>query len=176
MDILDIYDKYRNLTGRKMLKNQYSDLRENEFTLFTYLAIFNEDNEMLIQKRHHELDRSPNLWDITASGHALSGEVSNEAIERKLLEELGYEYSFEDERPYFTVNGNKSYGDVYIINEDVDINNLRLNYNKVQNVTWANKEEILQLIDEKKFIPYSHAFIEMIFANKNMRGALMGDI
>ena len=45
MDILDIYDKYRNLTGRKMLKNQYSDLRENEFTLFTYLAIFNEDNE-----------------------------------------------------------------------------------------------------------------------------------
>ena len=24
-----------------MLKNQYSDLRENEFTLFTYLAIFN---------------------------------------------------------------------------------------------------------------------------------------
>lgn len=172
MEILDVYDKYKNLTGKKIFKNQYNELDYGEYTLFTYVAIFNSDNEMLIQKRQSNLDRYPNIWDISASGHVISGETSDEAIKRKLFEELGHSHEFLDDNPYFTVNNYKSFGEVYIINEDIDINNLRLDYNKVQNVTWASKDEILQLIDEEKFIPYTEGFIELLFFNKNIRGVL----
>ncbi len=172
MEILDVYDKYKTLTGKKILKNQYSDLENDEYILFTYVAIFNSENEMLIQKRQTSLDRHPNLWDISASGHVKTGETSNEAIERKLYEELGHKHEFLEDVPYLTINNYKSFGDVYIINEDIDISELKLDYSKVQNVTWASKEEILQLIEEEKFIPYTEGFIELIFFNKNNRGIL----
>lgn len=172
MEILDVYDKYRNLTGKRILKNQYSELKKDEYTLLAYVAIFNSENEMLIQKRNAELDRHPNLWDISASGHVLYGESSDEAIERKLFEELGYEHNFIEDRAYLTINYDKSYCDVFIINYDIDVNELRLNYDKVQNVTWATKDEILQLIDEEKFIPYDDSFIELLFFNKEKRGVI----
>lgn len=172
MEILDIYDKYKTLTGKKILKNQYNDLKNDEYILFTYVAIFNSENEMLIQKRQDSLDRHPNLWDISASGHVISGETSDEAMGRKLKEELGHNHKFEEYMPYLTINNYKSFGDVYIINDDIDINNLKLDYSKVQNVTWASKDEILQLIEEEKFIPYTEGFIELIFFNKNIRGIL----
>ena len=47
MQIVDVYDKYKNLTGKKILKNQYNELDKGEYTLFTYVAIFNDENEML---------------------------------------------------------------------------------------------------------------------------------
>ena len=172
MEILDVYDKYKNLTNKKILKNQYNELENGEYTLFTYVAIFNSENEMLIQKRQSNLDRHPNLWDISASGNVLSGETSDEAIERKHFEELGHSHKFIEDVPYITVNNYRTFGDVYIINCDIDINNLRLDYNKVQNVTWASKDEILQLIEEEKFIPYTEGFIELLFFNKNIRGVL----
>lgn len=172
MEILDIYDKYKCLTGKKILKNQYNELEVGEYTLFTYVAIFNNENEMLIQKRQDSLDRHPNLWDISASGNVLSGETSDGAIERKLFEELGHKHEFLEDVPFFTINNYKNFEDVYIINDDIDINDLRLNYSKVQNVTWASKDEILQLIEEEKFIPYTEGFIELLFFNKNIRGVL----
>ena len=172
MEILDVYDKYKTLTGKKILKGQYNELLQGEYTLLTYVAIFNSENEMLIQKRQAELDRHPNLWDISASGHVISGETSDEAIERKLYEELGHKHEFVEDLAYFTINNNKSFGDVYIINDDIDINDLRLDYKKVQNDTWATKDEILQLIEEEKFIPYTEGFIELLFFNKDKRGVL----
>ena len=104
MQIVDVYDKYKNLTGKKILKNQYNELDKGEYTLFTYVAIFNDENEMLIQKRQDLLDRHPNLWDISASGNVISGETSDEAIERKLYEELGHKHKFLDDIAYFTIN------------------------------------------------------------------------
>ena len=172
MQIVDVYDKYKNLTGKKILKNQYNELDKGEYTLFTYVAIFNDENEMLIQKRQDSLDRHPNLWDISASGNVISGETSDEAIERKLYEELGHKHKFLDDAAYFTINNYQSFGDVYIINDNIDISNLKLDYSKVQNVTWATKDEILQLIEEQKFIPYTEGFIELLFFNKDIRGVL----
>ena len=74
-----------------------------------HVGIFNSDSELLIQKRQSFKETYPNLWDITAGGHVISGETSEEAIERELFEELGYKYDFSSERPYFTINYEKGY-------------------------------------------------------------------
>lgn len=175
MEILDIYDKYRTITGKKILKQECNKLNENEYILFVYVAIFNQENEMLIQKRNSNLERYPNYWDISGSGHVNSGETTDEAIERKIFKEIGYSHQFIENRPYITINEDKKFSDVFIISDEIDINKLRLNYEKVENVTWATKDEILQLIDEGKFIPYTHSFIDLLFFNKDTRGVIMGE-
>lgn len=173
MEIWDVYDKDRNITGKKVSRYEDKPLKEGEYGLVVHVAIFNQDNEMLIQKRQSTKEQYPNLWDISAGGHSILGENSAEAIERELFEELGYKYDFSNERPFFTVNYVDGFGDVYIISdEDIEINDLKLQYNEVQNITWANKNEIIQLIDEGKFIPYSYGFIELLFFNKDIRGVI----
>ena len=47
-----------------------------------------------------------------------------------------------------------------------------IQYEEVQNVTWANKEEIHQLIEEGKFIPYCTGFIDLLFFQKDSRGVI----
>ena len=128
---------------------------------------------MLIQKRQSTRNRFPNLWDISAGGHSISGETSKEAIQREAYEELGYIHDFSNDRPYLTINYDDGFGDVYLLNdENLDINDLRLQKEEVQSVTWANKNEIMQLINEEKFIPYCTGFIELLFFNQNKRGLI----
>ena len=72
-----------------------------------------------------------------------------------------------------TINYSDGFGDVYIvIDDELDINDLRLQKEEVQSVTWASKEEIIQLINEEKFIPYCPGFIELLFFNQNKRGLI----
>lgn len=172
MEIWDVYDRYRNLTGKKILKTQRASLKAGEYETVVHVGIFNSDNELLIQKRQSFKETYPNLWDITAGGHVVSGETSEEAIERELFEELGYKYDFSLERPYFTINYKNGFDDIYVIKDDIEINNLKLQYEEVQNIVWATKEEVLQLIDENKFIPYNKGFIELLFHQNYNRGVL----
>ena len=111
---------------------------------------------------------------ISAGGHSIQGETSEEAIAREALEELGYNsHDFSNDRPYLTINYDDGFGDVYIvIDDELDINQLRLQKEEVQCVTWANKNEVLQLIEEGKFIPYCPGFIELLFFNKDKRGLI----
>lgn len=174
MEIWDVYDRNRNLTGKKVLRGEPNNLKKGEYGLVVHVAIFNQAGEMLIQKRQSTRDRFPNLWDISAGGHSIQGETSEEAIAREALEELGYNsYDFSNDRPYLTINYDDGFGDVYIvIDDDLDINQLRLQKEEVQCVTWANKNEVLQLIEEGKFIPYCPGFIELLFFNKDKRGLI----
>lgn len=173
MEIWDVYDQDRKLTGKKVLRGEPNNLADGEYGLVVHVAIFNSEGEMLIQKRQSTRNRFPNLWDISAGGHSISGETSKEAIQREAYEELGYIHDFSNDRPYLTINYDDGFGDVYLLNdENLNINDLRLQKEEVQSVTWANKNEIMQLINEEKFIPYCPGFIELLFFNKNKRGLI----
>lgn len=170
MELWDIYDKNRNFTGKVIPKG--TSLEKGEFRLTVKLAIFNDQGEMLIQKRQSTKQKYPNLWDFSVAGNAIHGEISEEAIERELMEELSIEYDFTDERPMITIHKKHGFTDFYVLNLNIDINSLKIQHEEVQSVTWATKEEILQLIDEEKFIPYNKAIIELLFFNKDCRGMI----
>lgn len=170
MELLDIYDKNRNFTGKVIARG--TTLKENEYRITTKVAIFNQEGEMLIQKRQHDKPKYPNLWDISVSGDAIHEENSEEAIERELFEELGLTYDFSNERPIITICSEHAFIDIYILNLDIDINLLKIQHEEVQSVTWASKQEIIQLIEEEKFIPYNKGLIELLFFNKDCRGII----
>lgn len=60
------------------------------------------------------------------------------------------------------------FDDVYLIEQEVDINELSLHYEDVQNVKWALKEEIFSMIESSEFIPYYQSLIQLFFDIRNI--------
>lgn len=161
MEILDLYDKDRIKTGETMVRG--SQFKENTYHLVVHVCIFNLEGKMLIQQRQPFKDGWPNMWDITVGGSAVSGDTSQLAAEREVYEEIGYKLSLDGIRPSLTINFDKGFDDIYLIQKDIDISKLKLQYEEVQSVKWASKEEILSMIDEEIFIPYHKSLIDLLF-------------
>lgn len=54
-----------------------------------HILVFNSRGEVFLQKRSMSKDRSPGLWDSSASGHLDSGEDYDACAQRELREEIG---------------------------------------------------------------------------------------
>ena len=66
-----------------------------------------------------------------------------------------------------TVGGCAVAGDT---SQDADLSSLHLQYEEVQTVRWAEKEEILRMIDDGQFISYEKSLIELLFFFRNHSG------
>ena len=54
-----------------------------------HLLVFNNDGELLLQKRSRTKDIQPGKWDTSVGGHVEKGETVDEALVREMEEELG---------------------------------------------------------------------------------------
>jgi isopentenyl-diphosphate Delta-isomerase len=54
------------------------------------ILIFNSNNQLLLQKRHSEKYHSPGLWTNTCCSHPRFGESLQEAVYRRLKQEMGF--------------------------------------------------------------------------------------
>lgn len=169
MELWNIYDKERIKTDKTIERG--NKLSDNEFHLVVHICIFNSEGKMLIQQRQPFKKGWPDMWDITVGGCAIAGENSSMAAERELLEEIGYQADFSGERPFFTINFSTGFDDYYLIERDVEIRELTLQYEEVQNVKWADKDKILKMIDAGSFIPYYGSLIGLLFEMRNQEGA-----
>lgn len=164
MELFDVYDTDRIKTGRTLERGAF---RDGGYYTVVHACVFNKKGEMLIQQRQPFKDGWANLWDVTMGGHAVAGESSREAAERELKEEIGLKFDFSGKRPSLTVNIEQGFDDYYLIEADVDISSLSLQYEEVQRVKWASIDEIFSLIDSGEFIPYYKNLIALLF---DMRG------
>ena len=151
--------------------NRGEEMKNGEYHLAVQVCIFNQKGQMLIQQRQPFKSDWSNMWDITAAGSALAGETSQQAAERELFEELGYKIDLTNIRPKFTVNFNNGFCDIYLIEHDVDIESLTLQYEEVQAVKWAGREEILEILDRREFITYYKSLIELMFDGRKSYGS-----
>lgn len=74
MELWDLYDKNRKLTEHTMVRGD--EMQPDTYHLVIHVAIFNSNNQMLIQKRRHDKIGAPNMWDISAGGSVTAGETS----------------------------------------------------------------------------------------------------
>lgn len=58
--------------------------------------VFNDSNELMIQKRASHKYHSPNLWTNTCCSHQRVGENNIEAGRRRLQEEMGFDTELKD--------------------------------------------------------------------------------
>ena len=173
MEQWDIYDIDRNKTDRTMVRGD--EFAEGDYHVVVHICIFNPRGEMLIQQRQPFKEGWSNMWDFSVGGSAIKGDDSQTAASRELFEELGYERNLKGIRPHFTMNFKDGFDDFYFIEDDVDISRLKLQYTEVARVKWATRDEIKQLINEKKFIPYYESLIDFIFDTYKQYGTHKGE-
>ncbi len=139
--------------------------------MVVHVCIFDLHGRMLIQQRQPFKRGWSNLWDISVGGSAISGDSSRTAAERETREELGLNIDLSDVRPTATLYWEHGFDDYYVVTRPVELESLHLQYEEVQAVRWASKEEILHLIDGGQFIPYEKSLIEQLFFRKDHRSA-----
>ncbi|HWK23699.1 MAG TPA: NUDIX domain-containing protein [Ureibacillus sp.] len=169
MELWDVYDINRNKTNRTWVRGKM--LQPGDLHLVIHVCIFNFNGEMLIQQRQSFKDGWPNMWDLTVGGSAVAGDTSQMAAQRELDEELGLQLDFQRIRPHLTINFENGFDDIYLIEEDVQLRTLTLQYEEVQNVKWANREEIITMSRNREFIPYYESLIHLLFDSRYQMGA-----
>jgi isopentenyldiphosphate isomerase len=168
MEIWDVYNRFGRKTGEK--HSSQDKFEPGQFYLVVHVCIFNAQGQLLIQKRQPWKKRWPNLWDVSAAGRAQAGEDSAAAAERETLEELGLKIDLSNERPYFTMHFEAGFDDYYLIEREVELNQLTLQPEEVEAVRWADKAEVLKMVSNGEFIDYF--FIEPLFNMLHHRGSM----
>lgn len=161
MEKRDIYDLYNEKTGK--ITGRYDPLGQGEYCRTVCVCVFNGKGELLLQKRSADKKLWGGLWDVTAAGGVLAGESGQQAAQRELFEELGIEASFEGVRPRLTTYFRDGFSDVFFLEADLDPSQLRLQAEEVTQARWASQEDILQMIENREFIPYMKSYINILF-------------
>ena len=94
------------------------------------IFVFNGDNELLLQKRSAEKPLWPNYWSNTCCSHPRRGETMEQAVSRRLMQELGFDcpleflYKFKYHAQYDRLGAEHEYCWVYYGRYDgpVDVN------------------------------------------------------
>lgn len=169
MELWDLYDLDRKKLNETMIRGDKQ--REGVYRIIVHICLFNSKGEMLIQKRQPFKSGFSGMWDITVGGSAVSGDDSHSAASRELKEELGIDIDLKDQRPALTVNFKLGFDDMYCVTKDVDIDSLTLQYEEVEKVKWAGREEIFEMLEDGTFIPYHKSLIDLLFYMKDHSGA-----
>lgn len=170
MELWDIYDEERNLTGKTMVRGE--PYPEDGHHLVVHMCIFNPRGEMLLQRRQLDKDGWPGMWDITMGGSAVAGDDSRRAAEREVFEEMGVRVDLTGVRPALTKYAPHIFDDFYIIEQDVALEDLAFQPEEVCDAKWADEAEVLRMIDAGTFIPYHKSFVQLLFDLHRSGGAV----
>lgn len=160
MEILDLYDRERIKTDKTYQRGTAQP--KGYYRLVIHVCIFNSKGQLLIQQRTYN-KKMPGLWDVTCGGAVSTGETSSVAASRELFEELGVTINFKNIRPSLTANFANGFDDFYVLNKDIDIDNLLLQEEEVKDARWESLDGVLKLWRSGKFVSYKESFIRFLF-------------
>ena len=166
MEFWDIYDENKQLTGRKMKRNDWC-LKEGEYHLTVLGVIAIPDGTFLITKRVMTKAWAPGWWEVSGGG-VQAGESSEEAVRREVKEETGLDvrnaeggYAF----TYKRVNpdeGDNYFVDVYRFVMDIDEKDVSFQEAEIDGHMFATREQIESFAKEGKFLHYDS--IKQVFS------------
>lgn len=167
-ELWDLYDKDRKPLNKTHLRGE--KMPEGSYHVVVHVCIFNSKGELLIQQRQPFKKGWSNMWDLSVGGSAVTGDSSRQAAEREIKEELGLDIDLSSEMPRMTINFEKGFDDYWMTTLDVEIDDLKLQYEEVKDARWVNKEELMKMVNEGVFINYF--FIDKIFDIYKRLGAI----
>lgn len=161
MELVDIYDNKHELTG---LKKKRKELENGEYRLSCFVWIINDNNELLIQQRLATAKKCPNMWE-TCSGGAISGDTPITGVIREIEEELGLKV----DKDNLTFIGSfiriMDYVEVFVLKENIDINDITIQEDEVQAVKWVSILEFEKMIEEGIVSSTSYFLFKEYFNN-----------
>ena len=169
MELFDVYYSDRSKTGKTMERG--TPIPKGFYRMVVHICIFNSDGKMLIQRRQPFKHSWSGMWDLTVGGSFVSGDTSLSAAIRETFEEIGVQLVPDELKRVLTIQTECIFDDVYIVQKDLDETTLKLQYEEVEQVKWADIVEIKSMIKEGSFIPYHKSLIDLLFFMKDNDGA-----
>lgn len=145
MEIRDLYDVNKNLTGKTFVKGE--QVPKGYYYLIVAVILENSNGDFLIQKR---VSRKGGKWALTA-GHPKSGENSFMGLCSEASEELGIDISNDNPRLVDTWINNDQIFDIYYLRKDINIEDIVIQEEEVDGVRYASLDEINEMHDKGEF-------------------------
>lgn len=130
------------------------------------VAIVNDNNEVLIQKRASTKEKFPGLWDISVAGHVPFGQDSVSCAASETMEEIGYMLpkaiklkdfrfmtSFRNQLPISENFLENQFYDFFIYNIDIPIEKFIIQESEVEEIRYATAYEIKAMAEKGLFHP-----------------------
>ena len=142
----DLYDNNRKPVNKKMLKDGIQPKGLKYVTVVVF--IFNPKNKKwLMQKRTKD---KGGKW-ATTSGHPVSGTTSIQGMITEIKEELGLTVQEKELKLITTVQRKKKFADIYYLEKIIDINEVKIQKEEVDDITWMSDKDIEAFYNENKF-------------------------
>lgn len=145
MELRDLYNSKKILTGEIIEKEQ--NVPKGYYYITVVVFIENDKGEFLLQKR---VEKKDGKW-ATTGGHPKSGESSLEGIVTEIKEKLGIDVKQNELVLFKTERTNDDFVDMYYLRKNIDVNDVVLQEEEVDDVMWASREKIQELIENNKF-------------------------
>lgn len=160
MEIFDLYDNEGNHLHKTAIRGE--SLNEGEYHLVAHIWIRNKEGKYLVQKRNKQSDRV--FGQYAATGGAITtGETSNVGAQRETSEEIGVTiplHKFKLVKRYYIEDSFASFiTDLYLIEENILLSDLVLDYNEVSACEYMTMEEIKDLVEDDMFWDYENTYI-----------------
>lgn len=174
MEMIDVLNEKGEKTGEVVSREDVHKL--GLWHKCVHIWIVNDKKEILLQKRSEQKATHPNMWTTATSGHLSAGDSSIQGAIRELSEEIGLEVN-EDELQYlFTVkesevNNNpekhiieNEITDVYLIQKNIDITELKLQEEEVSDVKWFSYESFQKMVmeNDKTLVPHKEMQLKIL--------------
>ena len=145
MELNDIYDKDRNLTGRTHRRG--TPWGKGEYGLVVCVWVYDGKGRVLMTRRAPEKSFA-GTWE-NSGGAARAGETSLQAIERELREETGIRAGKEEFKLLATGRDRVCHYDFYSLHRDADTP-VVLQKGETDDYKWVTYEEIHGMIERKE--------------------------
>ena len=86
-EVILVDEENREIGTMEKMEAHEKGLLHRAFSIF----VFNDQNELLLQQRNKNKYHSGGLWSNTVCSHPIPGEEYEEAIHRRLKEEMGFD-------------------------------------------------------------------------------------
>ena len=158
---LDVYNYKRIKTGKIIERGEKIGVDEDDYILAVQCWIINPKGEILLTRRR--LDKGyGGMWEPTG-GLVQSGENSMDGAKRELKEEIGISV---DDNDLILLKTNTEKGnvnvfrDIYVINKDIQINDLEFIDGEVSDAKYVTFEEFKNMIDKGEAFKWLEWFYE----------------
>lgn len=94
----------------------------------------------------------PNMWNETG-GAASTGETSEITCAREFEEELGVKPNMDKAELIGSIKRKYDYVDVWHIEQDIDLNDIKMQKDEVSEVKYVTISELKKIIEDKEFVP-----------------------
>lgn len=157
---MELVDK---LDNKRQFLHKVSDRHEKlsgEYRQSVHTWIVNDKGEFLIQKRSPNKKYHPNLWSQTGGG-VDSGETSLQGALRECKEELGIDINKDNIELILSFKRKFDFVDVWLIRQNIDIDDIVLQVEEVTDVKWVSLEELKEMLNNNEVAPSINIYFDM---------------